>query len=47
VLRRIAVPYLGESEGGAYADTAGERGLVIRLEPGDLRTRDFADDFGG
>jgi PPOX class probable F420-dependent enzyme len=47
VLRRIAVRYLGEAEGNAYADTAGERGLVIRLEPGRLRTWDFADDFDG
>jgi PPOX class probable F420-dependent enzyme len=47
VLRRIAVRYLGETEGSAYADTAGERGLVIRLEPGELRTWDFADDFAG
>lgn len=47
VLRRIAVRYLGESEGGAYAESAGERGLVIRLEPGELRTWDFADDFRG
>lgn len=47
VLRRIAVRYLGESEGGAYAESTGERGLVIRLEPGELRTWDFADDFSG
>jgi PPOX class probable F420-dependent enzyme len=47
VLRRIAVRYLGETNGAAYADTAGQRGLVIRLEPGELRGWDFADDFGG
>lgn len=47
VIRRIAVRYLGEAEGAAYADTAGERGVVIRLEPGELRTWDFADDFAG
>ena len=47
VIRRIAVRYLGEREGSAYAATAGERGVVIRLEPGELRTWDFADDFAG
>jgi PPOX class probable F420-dependent enzyme len=47
VLRRVAVRYLGESNGGAYANTAGERGLVIRLEPGQLRTWDFVGDFAG
>lgn len=46
VLRRVAVRYLGESNGSAYADAAGQRGLVIRLDPGHLRTWDFADDFG-
>jgi PPOX class probable F420-dependent enzyme len=47
VLRRTATRYLGEAKGGAYADAAGQRGLVIRLEPGELRTWDFSDDFSG
>jgi PPOX class probable F420-dependent enzyme len=46
-LRRIALRYLGVKNGNAYADGAGPRGLVIRLEDGELRTWDFADDFGG
>ena len=45
ILRRVAVRYLGESRGDAYANSAGERGVVIRLEPGELRTWDFADDI--
>jgi PPOX class probable F420-dependent enzyme len=44
VLRRIAIRYLGEADGAAYADTAGQRGVIIRMEPGNLRTWDFADE---
>ena len=47
VLRRIATRYLGESSGTAYANAAGSRGLVIRLEPDELRGWDFVDDFSG
>lgn len=43
-LRRIASRYLGAEAGAAYA--AGARDdVLIRLEPGDLRTWDFVDDF--
>lgn len=41
-LRRIAVRYLGEAEGDAYA-AGGADDLLIRLEPGELRVWDFAD----
>jgi PPOX class probable F420-dependent enzyme len=41
-VRRIAVRYLGEDDGAAYADTSGDDTL-IRLEPGVLRAWDFAD----
>ena len=44
VLLRLAVRYLGRAAGREYADGAGDRGLVIRLEPGELRTWDFADE---
>jgi PPOX class probable F420-dependent enzyme len=44
VLRRVAIRYLGETNGGAYADAAGDRGVIIRLQPGVLRTWDFADE---
>jgi PPOX class probable F420-dependent enzyme len=41
---RLAVRYLGEERGRAYAATIGDD-TVIRLEPGELRVWDFADDF--
>ena len=41
---RIATRYLGPEEGAKYAEEAGDD-LLIRLEPGNLRTWDFADEF--
>jgi PPOX class probable F420-dependent enzyme len=41
-VRHIAARYLGERDGAAYADSAGDDTL-IRLEPGRLRAWDFAD----
>ena len=41
--RRIAIRYLGESAGAAYAEGGGD-GVVIRLEPGELRAWDFSDE---
>jgi PPOX class probable F420-dependent enzyme len=41
---RIASRYLGREAGAAYAAN-GDDDLLIRLEPGDLRTWDFADDL--
>ena len=41
-VRRIAIRYLGERDGAAYAETAGDDTL-IRLEPGRLRAWDFPD----
>ena len=43
--RRIAVRYLGTAAGEAYAATPSGTEVVLRLEPGDLRTWDFAEDF--
>jgi PPOX class probable F420-dependent enzyme len=40
---RIACRYLGSEAGAAYAEKA-EDDLLVRLEPGDLRAWDFADD---
>lgn len=40
--KRIACRYLGPDAGAAYADRAVDD-LLIRLEPGDLRAWDFAD----
>ena len=45
VLRRIAVRYIGERSGNAYADASPGMGVVLRLEPGEVRSWDFADDF--
>ncbi len=44
VVKRIASRYLGRQAGAAYADSASDD-LLIRLEPGDLRAWDFADEF--
>jgi len=41
-VRQIAIRYLAERDGAAYADSAGDDTL-IRLEPGRLRAWDFAD----
>jgi hypothetical protein len=43
--RRIAARYVGDDE--AAADTEALRGadLIVRLEPGELRVWDFADEY--
>jgi PPOX class probable F420-dependent enzyme len=41
-VKRIASRYLGQDAGTAYAESAADD-LLIRLEPGDLRAWDFAD----
>jgi PPOX class probable F420-dependent enzyme len=43
-VKRIASRYLGPEAGAAYADSADDD-LLIRLEPGDLRAWDFADEY--
>jgi PPOX class probable F420-dependent enzyme len=45
VVRRIAARYLGPEAGEQYADDTMGDDLLIRLEPGELRAWDFADDF--
>jgi PPOX class probable F420-dependent enzyme len=44
IVRRIAVRYLGQEGGDRYVEGGGDD-LLIRLEPGELRAWDFADDF--
>jgi PPOX class probable F420-dependent enzyme len=44
IVRRIASRYLGPEEGERYVET-GSDDLLIRLEEGELRAWDFADDF--
>ena len=43
-LREVAIRYLGEEAGRAFATTTSDD-VLIRLEPGRLRAWDFADDF--
>lgn len=43
-VKRIASRYLGREAGAAYAETSHDD-LLIRLEPGDLRAWDFADEL--
>jgi PPOX class probable F420-dependent enzyme len=40
----MAVRYLGPEDGAAYAETSGN-GVLVRLEPAQLRGWDFADDM--
>ena len=40
----MAVRYLGPNDGPAYAESAGDT-VLVRLEPGQLRGWDFADDW--
>ena len=41
----MAHHYLGEEAGNAYADSVSEKLVLVRLEPGQLRTWDFEGDF--
>ena len=43
--RRIAVRYLGPEAGEAYGAEPSGREITLRLEPGELRTWDFADNL--
>jgi len=44
VFRRIAVRYLGQERGRAFAGDSGEGLHLVHLAPGRLRTWDFVDD---
>jgi PPOX class probable F420-dependent enzyme len=44
VVREMAVRYLGREDGEAYAATSGDS-VLVRLEPGHVRTWDFADEI--
>jgi PPOX class probable F420-dependent enzyme len=41
---RIASKYIGPEKGAAYARSSAGRHVTVRLEPGDLRAWDFADE---
>ena len=42
---RIAARYIGPREGAAYVDAMNGTDVIVRIEPGHLRTWDFADDY--
>ncbi len=44
---RIASRYIGSEKGAAYVGSAGGEDVIVRLESGDLRVWDFADEHGG
>ena len=47
IARRIAIRYLGEAGGNAYADALRDEALaLLRLAPGRLRGWDFSDEMG-
>lgn len=43
---RIATRYLGPEEGAADMDALRGTDVIIRIEPGDIRVWDYADEFG-
>jgi PPOX class probable F420-dependent enzyme len=43
---RIAARYLGPEEGAAYVGASHGTDVIVRIEPGHLRTWDFADEYG-
>lgn len=44
IVTAMAVRYLGREAGEAYAAESADS-VLVRLEPGDVRTWDFSDDF--
>ena len=42
----MAIRYLGPEAGKAYADSVGDSGVLVRLEPEHVRGWDFADEWG-
>jgi PPOX class probable F420-dependent enzyme len=45
--RRIAARYLGNEDGAAYAEALHGADVIVRIEPGDTRVWDFADEYSG
>jgi hypothetical protein len=45
--RRLSARYLGPAAGQRYAASLPPEGFVVRLEPGELRAWDFADEPWG
>jgi PPOX class probable F420-dependent enzyme len=45
--RRIATRYIGEEAAVAYAQGLAGTDVIVRVEPGDIRVWDFADELDG
>lgn len=45
--KRISARYVGQETADTFVGPDEDRDLIIRLEPGELRAWDFADDFSG
>ena len=43
---RIATRYVGREEAARYVETLAGEDVIVRLEPGELRVWDFADEYG-
>ncbi len=43
---RIASRYIGPEEGAAYVEPVPGADVIVRIEPGDIRAWDFADEYG-
>ena len=43
---RIAARYLGPEEGAADVEALRGTDVIVRIEPGDIRAWDYADEFG-
>ena len=43
---RIASRYIGPGEAAAYIEPLRGADVIVRIEPGDLRAWDFADEYG-
>jgi PPOX class probable F420-dependent enzyme len=42
---RIAARYIGQEDGASYAEALRGSDVIARIEPGDIRIWDFADDY--
>ena len=45
IARRITARYAGEEDAAADAETLRGTEVIVRIEPGDIRLWDFADEF--
>lgn len=46
IVSRMAERYLGPKDGRRYAEAVDGNVIVVRIEPGEIRAWDLADDFG-